>query len=80
MTKKIPNDFIYRIDFDKMFISGFEHNMKNLNFYLLTNILSHARLCITKTRNLNIQNNKKVDPIQFFNYSFEIYRIYIPLS
>lgn len=77
LTRKLPNDFINGINFDKMFILGFEHNMKNVNFYLLNNVLSHARLCITKTRHLYIQNNKKVDLIQFFKYSFERYIGYI---
>lgn len=73
LMRKMPNEIINRMDFSQMFILGYEQISRNLNCYFLNNFLSHARLCISKTRNMFIHSNRNVDLITFFKYSFEKY-------
>lgn len=75
--RNMPNEFINTIDFNELFLLGFRQSSTSVNCTLLNNFLSHARMCLYKSRNIFTRLKKHVDLIMFYKYSFENYIHYV---
>lgn len=77
ICKGLDNAYMNRLNFDLMLLLGLPGKHTNLNHYFLNFFLSHARMCIHKTRLVFISRDKTIDIISFFKYSLEKHIEYI---
>lgn len=77
LFRKLPNELVNKLDFNIILLFGFLQKPKYVNYILLNILVSHARLCIYKSRNIFNITNKIINVQNLFKYSFEKYTKYI---
>lgn len=71
------SDKISTVKFEQMLFLGIQCQLKGVNIYFLNFLLSVARFCIFKRRNLLGMKNVNLELIRFFRYTLKNYTAYV---
>ena len=71
------SDMFQSIGYQRIFMLGFTEKQRDVNIYFLNFMLSVARLCIAKNRQMVKNGISSVNLVQFFRYTLKHYVTYL---